>query len=486
MLAWAAVIALGSLLATQPSQAQPSLTPMESLGKHVFFDENLSYPTGQACSSCHDPATGFTSPNALTNLFGGVQRGAILQRSGNRRPPTAGYATFTEKFDFTAVSGGVFWDGRATGFFVTQDIFPGTWSTAKVDEMKVHLTPAVDQAMGPFLNDLEQNLPSPRELCRRVAASSYSDLWEQAWDAPLQCNGPGAAELAHKRIAFAVGVYEASDEFNSFSSWRDIALALDSDSAFPLDLFTPAQNTGHELFYDSTIGCARFCHSSSFRADGTDPKERYVKDDAGYFNIGTPANVYNPWYRMSNVYDDNGNIINPAGFSWVDLGIALRSDADFSGEAGKVKVPTLRNVDKRPNPLFPKDFAHNGYFKSLESIVDFYNTRDMKPVCTDAAGSPQRFVPDVLAIQRGCWPLAEVEENVFNCDDGAHCKVLLGEGETFETYCDNPDNDRDIGNLCLSAEEESDIVAYLKTLSDLQTPSPPTYGPVSGPPGRRR
>ena len=48
---------------------------------------------------------------------------------------------------------------------------------------------------------------------------------------------------------------------------------------------------------------------------------------------------------------------------------------------GKDKVPTLRNVDLRPSNDFVKAFGHNGYFKSLEGIVHFYNTRDVLPRC---------------------------------------------------------------------------------------------------------
>ena len=47
----------------------------------------------------------------------------------------------------------------------------------------------------------------------------------------------------------------------------------------------------------------------------------------------------------------------------------------------RFQVPTLRNVDKRPYRGFVKACAHNGYFKSLKSIVHFYNTRDVLPRC---------------------------------------------------------------------------------------------------------
>jgi hypothetical protein len=46
---------------------------------------------------------------------------------------------------------------------------------------------------------------------------------------------------------------------------------------------------------------------------------------------------------------------------------------------GRFRVPTSRNVDKRPRPDFVKAYGHNGYFESLKEIVHFYNTRDVLP-----------------------------------------------------------------------------------------------------------
>ena len=83
-------------------------------------------------------------------------------------------------------------------------------------------------------------------------------------------------------------------------------------------------------------------------------------------------------------------------------------------ELGKQKVPTLRNVDLRPTKHFIKAYAHNGYFKSLEEIVHFYNTRDVP-----GAG----------------WPPPEVAANI---------------------------NTTEMGNLGLNHGEELAIVAFLK------------------------
>jgi cytochrome c peroxidase len=86
-----------------------------------------------------------------------------------------------------------------------------------------------------------------------------------------------------------------------------------------------------------------------------------------------PKNPENPFY--------NNLAYNPDGFAWVDTGLGgfletTQSDLAAS-EMGKVKVPTLRNVDKRPSANFVKAYGHNGYFKSLEDVVRFYAMRGM-------------------------------------------------------------------------------------------------------------
>ncbi len=107
-------------------------------------------------------------------------------------------------------------------------------------------------------------------------------------------------------------------------------------------------------------------------------------------------------------------------------------------EWGKHKVPTLRNVDMRPMPDAVKAFGHNGYFKSLEGIVHFYNTRDVLPVC------PGHYT-EAEALAANCWPAPEVAVNV---------------------------NTAELGNLGLSMDEEAALVAYMKTLSDGYVPAP--------------
>jgi len=100
----------------------------------------------------------------------------------------------------------------------------------------------------------------------------------------------------------------------------------------------------------------------------------------------------------------------------VDLGLGGRPEiaaTDPTGqEKGKFKVMSLRNIAVTP------PYGHNGFFPTLEDIVHFYNTRDLPE-----AG----------------WAAAEVPETV---------------------------NDTELGNLGLTAQEEAELVAFMKTLTD--------------------
>ncbi len=105
----------------------------------------------------------------------------------------------------------------------------------------------------------------------------------------------------------------------------------------------------------------------------------------------------------------------------------------YSTELGKEKVPTLRNVDLRPTKNFIKAYGHNGYFKSLEEIVHFYNTRDVLPSCATMPAWSKTPIGKV------CWDPPEYAGNM---------------------------NTTEVGNLGLTPADEKAIVAFLKTLSD--------------------
>jgi len=97
-----------------------------------------------------------------------------------------------------------------------------------------------------------------------------------------------------------------------------------------------------------------------------------------------------------------------------DLGLGAELEKKgvpgFEAQYGKFRVPSLRNI------ALTAPYVHNGYFATLEEIVHFYNT----------AGD-------------GTWPPPDVNQNV---------------------------NRAELGNLGLTPQEEAELVAFLKTLSD--------------------
>ena len=367
-----AFAAVGVLVLIATASAQAALTQQEELGKFLFFDTNLSDPVGQSCADCHGPEVGYTGPDQAIDAGGAVYEGAVPGRFGNRKPPAASYAGDSPILHWDGENwvGGMFWDGRATG--------------------EVLGDPLAEQALGPFLNPLEQNNASPQVVIDKVLASSYKDSFLQV------CTNPGTY---YECIGRAIAAYERSSEVSKFTSkydyWLKGQAKLTGQEKRGLDLFRGKANCDN-------------CHVEPLFTDFT------------YDNLGVPRNPLNPFYNEPDW--------NPQGDAWVDTGLggflqaAGYPESVWGPEWGKQKVPTLRNVALAPTKKFIKAYSHNGYFKSLEEIVHFYNTRDVP-----GAG----------------WPAPEVSANV---------------------------NTTELGNLGLTKGEELAIVAFLKTLSDGYVP----------------
>jgi cytochrome c peroxidase len=394
------VLVPGLFLALSPAAARaPRLSPTEQLGKLLFFDVTLSDPVGQSCATCHAPHAGFAGPDKEINGAGAVYEGAEKGRFGNRKPPTSSYGGNSPILHFDRKEkvwiGGMFWDGRATG--------------------KRLKDPLAEQAQGPFLNPLEQNIPDTTTLCTKVKNSSQAALFEKVWgNGALDCGKNVSATF--DRIARSIAAWERSRDANPFSSkfdaWLRKTVRLSAEERRGLKLF------------EGKGKCAE-CHPSKRGPRGAHP----LLTDFTYDNLGIPRNPKNPFYAMPPRW-------NPQGAAFVDTGLgghlkaAGHRPAVYEPEMGKFKVPTLRNVDRAPSRDFVKAFGHNGYFKSLKEIVHFYNTRDVLGRC-EKTSDPRPGV--------NCWPEPEVSSNV---------------------------NTDEMGNLGLTEDEEDAIVAFLRTLSD--------------------
>lgn len=317
------------------------------LGRKIYFDSRFSEPSGmQSCSSCHLPQMGFvgmgTMPSSPTTrgFIAGIAEGAVAGAYGGRKPPSASYATYSPvfKLDVDEFTGGLFWDGRATGLRLG--------------------IPAAEQALGPFMNPVEQNHPSEQAVLEKIVTDKdYQALWEKVWGNKMNLSTPALIAQNYDRIGLAIAEYEASSEVNQFSSKYDAFTRKQVD-------LTPLEKQGLSLF-DGKAKCDK-CHES--KSKGNTPA---LFTDFGYENIGLPTNTdfLNPMNRNTAPTDFGlgGVLVNSQNQAWKSLA---------AENMGKFRTPTVRNVAKGE---FNKRFMHNGVLKSLEEVVHFYNTRDTDP-----------------------------------------------------------------------------------------------------------
>lgn len=410
---------------TESYAQEITLSDNEVLGKTLFFDKNLSLNNNQACVNCHSPETGWTGDKSTINANGAVYEGSIAERFGNRKPPSVAYATPSPVLHYIKEDGeilfvgGNFWDGRATG--------------EKLGN------PAADQAQGPFLNPMEQGLADSACVVYK-ACSVYPALIEKVWPGNCDVQWPADSEktcasengrlkldnklrkkvdLAYDNFGLSIAAFEASAEVNQYTSKFDYYLA-------GLVKLSATEQQGFELFKGK--GKCADCHVLDNGPNGEPP----LFTDFTFDNLGIPRNPDNPWYNMPGKR-------NPEGKNWLDHGLGkfLSSRDDYrkfsDDNQGKQKVPTVRNVDKRPSKDFIKAYMHNGYFKTLKGLVHFYNTRDTKPRCKDP------FTREADALKQNCWPEPQITANL---------------------------NTTELGNLGLSDSEEEAIVTFMQILSD--------------------
>ena len=418
------------------------LGQVRTLGKLLLFDKHLSVHENEACSFCHMPEAGFTGPIQSLNLTTVSYPGSVRTRFSQRKPQTYMYATYAPVLHYNTLQGdfvgGNFWDMRASGYRLQ--------------------SPAAEQAQGPPTNPVEMGLPDSACLAYRLSKAPYRKLFELVWGpdsfviawpsdvericstpAPPKDDAPYPVHLStadrqrsdhvYDSFALSVAAYEASPEVSPFTSKYDLVQA-------GTDKFTSEEARGYALFR----GKARCneCHR-----DGG-PGEEPLFTDFTASNLGVPRNPALQFYFEA-APDKSGYSPNSQGPAYTDTGVGafLRKLKSLSGQLnpdsqwislapkfdGKFRVPTLRNVDMRPSPEFVKAYMHNGYLKSLKEVVHFYNTRDALPSCKP--GDPGEKVT--------CWPPPEDPTNM---------------------------NKRQLGDLKLTDQDENDLVAFLKTLTD--------------------
>jgi cytochrome c peroxidase len=180
-----------------------------------------------------------------------------------------------------------------------------------------------EQALMPIENSVEMNLPVDKAVKRLQQSNKYKKYFQTVFD-----SGPTKENLAIALAAFE-RTMETSD--SPFDNWK----MYDDSNAV-----NDAVKKGFIIF--NTKGKCVQCHFGS--------------------------NFTNNEFRNIGLF--NGKDLNDSGRSAISKNIT---------DVGKFKVAALRNV------AVTAPYMHNGSFKTLKEVIEFYN-------------DPRKIVPDAIGV----------------------------------------------------------------------------------------
>ncbi|QUS35281.1 cytochrome-c peroxidase [Falsirhodobacter algicola] len=311
----ASVAALGAL----PARTADHVPATEAeLGEALFFDTNFSAHRRTACATCHDPARAFTDARETT-AAGIVSLGDDEHAMGVRNAPMITYALEVPEFHFDPETGeylgGLFHDGRAPNL--------------------------ADQALSPTLDMREMMMPDGASVVERIRENpAYAAAFTRLYGPEVFEDKDGST--AYAAFGRAIEAFERTEQFSSHDSKYDRFLRGEYD-------LTVLEDLGRTLFFSNdNVSCAK-CHQLQ-REDA--PEEPFT--NFRYRNIGVPSNPdLLALGQVPEGYVDHGLLDNPA--------------VDDPAQDGRFRVPSLRNV------AVTGPYMHNGVFKDLRTVVEFYD-----------------------------------------------------------------------------------------------------------------
>ncbi|MBV2095814.1 MAG: cytochrome c peroxidase [Candidatus Thiodiazotropha sp.] len=325
-------------------QSTAGFETVEALGQALFFDKNLSWNRTQACATCHSPESGFADGRD-NGVGGAVSLGDDGRSLGDRNAPTAAYAAFSPAFrlnDKGNYVGGQFHDGRELDL--------------------------AGQAGGPPVNPIEMGMPDKAAVVQRLMESdAYITAFKQFYGEEIFKD----AERAYAAMAGSIAAFEKTELFAPFDSKYDRYLRGEYE-------LTTQEDLGMTLFFSQQFSNCNLCHQLK-RLPGS---EGETFSNYEYHNIGVPEN--RAVRRLNGVAEDH-----------VDRGLLDNPRVDDAGQAGKFKVPTLRNV------AVTGPYMHNGVFEELRTVVMFYNKYNSR-------SAKNRINPE----SGEKWAVAEVNDNI--------------------------------------------------------------------------
>jgi len=324
-------------------------------------------------------------------------------------------------------------------------------------------------------------------VVQKIKTRPYSNLFQQAFGRNVFTKY--TPQELYILVGELIATFEDSGEVNQFSSKYDASrFGVPPSNRYTL---TASEERGRQLFFGNAL-CSQ-CHSSTPLPvlqpvlQGKDTFTMYC-----FANIGIPRNPLNPFYQETNPAT-NPLGFNPLGTNFIDLGLGgnpnpapngmmffRTTPGDLPQFNGLFQAPTVREVDHRPFPSFVKAYFHNGFAKSLKEVVHFYNTRNLTtsdlPLRGVPATNPINLTnPMTYAASLGTrtpiWGPPEVLDPTSNL-----VQTYMGFVTINNPLGLPPSQGGQVGNLGLTDQQENDIVAFLRILTDGFTKPKPLAG----------
>jgi cytochrome c peroxidase len=390
-----------------------------SLSLPAQVGQKLFFDTNLSSSKQMACATCHNPSNhyAQSNALPVQYGGPSLSTPGFRAVPTLTYKAYTPAYSDDAVNpDGVSANAPGGGF---------TWSGIA--------NTMAQQVVQPLLNSFEMDNASAAAVVAVVQNASYAALFQQAFGAAVLDD----TDTAFLDVGLALQAFQMEDpSFQLFNSKFDYYAQNKLANGQVVNL-TAAELRGFNVYGNPAGGNCFACHYDGPVTGGG----QYLFTDFTYQALGVPRNPGIP--------ADATRAGLPV--TYYDLGLcaaqnpatphSLPADAQY---CGMFKVPTLRNVATR------QVFFHNGALKNLTDVINWYNTRDT---------NPSAWYPAVNGVVQKYNDLPTAyKANVDSVD------VPFGLPVGGTPY--------------MSAQDVSDLVCFLNTLTDNYVPpaSPPTSG----------
>ena len=398
------------------------LSAMAQLGRKLFYDASLSSSGALSCASCHSPDHHYGPPNDGPVMPGGPTR----SRPGARAVPSLTYLERAPNFSIGPEQSDddnvvPLAQMAAIGQKTAKAKKTATGTAASAENIVPQgglfwdgrADTLQDQALGPLLDPREMDGGDIEQVAEKLRHAPYAEYFVGLFGAGIFSN----SRLLVAEAMFAIGRYQIEDpSFHPYTSKFDYWLEGKAR-------LSESELRGLILFNDPDKANCGGCHLSSPTRDGRPP----LFTDWQFEALGAPRNA-----ALADTRDPNYFDLGACGPQRTDI-------ADQTQYCGMFKTPTLRNTAAR------RAFFHNGVFSSLQQVMDFYNFRDTNPekVYPRAADGTVRKYNDLPA---------KYHDNVDVVD---------------------PPFDRHLGETpAMTAQDEADIIAFMKTLTDGFQPEP--------------